>query len=45
LLVALKSAQDVRQHELPAKVRRNFTHLVWNGAASTNLEKLQELLG
>jgi DNA-binding transcriptional LysR family regulator len=44
LLVALKSAQDVRQHELPARVRRNFTHLVWNGAASGNLEKLQELL-
>lgn len=44
LLVALKAAQDVRQHELPAKVRRNHTHLVWNGAASGNLEKLQELL-
>ena len=44
LLVALKSAQDVRQHELPARVRRNLTHLVWNGVASTNLEKLQELL-
>lgn len=44
LLVALKAAQDVRQHELPAKVRRNHTHLVWNGAASANLEKLQELL-
>ena len=44
LLVAMKSAQDVRQHELPAKVRKNHTHLVWNGAASTNLEKLQELL-
>ena len=44
LLVALKSAQDVRQHELPARVRRNFTHLVWNGAASGNLEKLQALV-
>ena len=44
LLVALKAAQDVRQHELPAKVRRNHTHLVWNGAASGNLEKLQALL-
>jgi DNA-binding transcriptional LysR family regulator len=44
LLVAVKSAQDVRQHELPAKVRKNRTHLVWHGAASTSLQRLQELL-
>jgi DNA-binding transcriptional LysR family regulator len=45
LLVALKAAQDVRQHELPAKVRRkNHTHLVWNGAPSTALQRLQALL-
>jgi hypothetical protein len=39
LLVALKAAQDVRQHELPAKVRKNRTHLVWNGAPSTALQR------
>jgi DNA-binding transcriptional LysR family regulator len=44
LLVAMKSSQDVRQHELPAKVRRNRTHLVWHGAASTSLQRLMELL-
>jgi DNA-binding transcriptional LysR family regulator len=44
LLVALKAAQDVRQHELPARVRRNRTHLVWQGAASTALQRLMELL-
>ncbi|MBC5785667.1 LysR family transcriptional regulator [Ramlibacter sp. USB13] len=44
LLVAMKSAQDVRQHELPAKVRRNHTHLVWNGTPSTSLSRLQELV-
>lgn len=45
LLVALKAAQDVNQHELPAKVRRNRTHLVWNGMPSASLLRLQELLG
>jgi len=44
LLVAMKSAQDVRQHELPAKVRRNRTHLVWHGTPSTSLQRLIELL-
>lgn len=44
LLVALKAAQDVRQHELPARVRRNHTHLVWNGVPSTSLQRLMELL-
>lgn len=44
LLVALKAAQDVRQHELPARVRRNHTHLVWNGTPSTSLQRLFELL-
>ena len=44
LLLALRAAGDVRQHELPAKVRRNHTHLVWNGAPSTALLRLQELL-
>ena len=44
LLLALRSAGDVRQHELPARVRRNRTHLVWNGTPSTALTRLQELL-
>jgi DNA-binding transcriptional LysR family regulator len=44
LLATLRSAQDVRQHELPARVRKNHTHLVWNGVASTSLLRLQELL-
>ena len=44
LLLALKATQDVRQHELPARVRKNHTHLVWSGRASTNLERLLEVL-
>lgn len=44
LLIAMKSAHDVRQHELPARVRRNHTHLVWNGTPSTSLQRLMELL-
>jgi len=44
LLVALRAASDVRQHELPARVRRNRTHLVWHGAASSSLERLMEVL-
>jgi DNA-binding transcriptional LysR family regulator len=44
LLVALKSAGDVRQHEVPARVRRNSTHLVWNGSPSPALERLQRLV-
>jgi DNA-binding transcriptional LysR family regulator len=44
LLATLKSAQDVRQHELPARFRKNHTHLVWNGAASTSLQRLMEML-
>jgi DNA-binding transcriptional LysR family regulator len=44
LLVALRAANDVRQHELPARVRRNHTHLVWNGAPSTALERLRALV-
>lgn len=44
LLAALRATSDVRQHELPAKVRRNHTHLVWHGTPSTALERLQALL-
>jgi DNA-binding transcriptional LysR family regulator len=44
LLATVKSAQDVRQHELPLRIRRNRTHLVWNGTPSTSLLRLQEML-
>jgi DNA-binding transcriptional LysR family regulator len=44
LLGSLRVATEVRQHELPAKVRRNSTHLVWTGAPSRALERLQALL-
>ena len=44
LLVALKASSDVKQHEMPAKVRRNHTHLVWNGAPSTALARLTALV-
>ena len=44
LLAALRSSRDVQQHEVPAKLRRNVTHLVWHGLASTALAKLQEVL-
>jgi DNA-binding transcriptional LysR family regulator len=44
LLVALKAAGDVRQHEVPPRVRRNHTHLVWNGSPSPALERLQRLV-
>jgi DNA-binding transcriptional LysR family regulator len=44
LLAALRATSDVRQHELPARIRRNHTHLVWNGTASPALLRLTELL-
>ena len=44
LLLALRASGDVRQHELPVRVRRNHTQLVWNGVPSTALARLQELL-
>ena len=44
LLASLRSGGEVRQHELPARVRRNHTHLVWHGAPSAALQKLQSLL-
>jgi DNA-binding transcriptional LysR family regulator len=44
LLKSLKAAREVRQHELPARVRRSHTHLVWNGTPSSALARLQELL-
>jgi DNA-binding transcriptional LysR family regulator len=45
LLMSLKAAGDVRQHEVPPRVRRNHTHLVWNGPPSPALERMQRLLG
>lgn len=44
LLMALRAADDVRQHELPPEVCRNVTHLVWNGTPSPSLQRLQELV-
>lgn len=44
LLLSLKAARSVQQHELPARVRRSGTHLVWNGVPSNALARLQELL-
>lgn len=44
LLLSLKAAKEVRQHELPARTRRNRTHLVWKGVPSAALARLQELL-
>lgn len=44
LLFALRAATDVRQHEVPARVRRNHTHLVWNGVPSTALVRLRNLV-
>lgn len=44
LLYSLRTAQDVLQHEVPPRVRRNTTHLVWNGAPSSALQRLQSTL-
>ena len=44
LLFAVRAANDVKQHELPARVRRNHTHLIWSGTASTALLRLQNLV-
>src|SRR5436190_15649356 len=44
LLVSLKSSHEVAQHELPARIRRNRTHLVWSGTPTTALIRLQALL-
>jgi DNA-binding transcriptional LysR family regulator len=44
LLASLRAGGEVKQHELPARIRRNRTHLVWHGAPSSALERLQDLL-
>jgi DNA-binding transcriptional LysR family regulator len=43
LLTALRSVEDVRMHELPARYRRNRTHLVWHGEPSVALASLMSL--
>ena len=43
-LQSLRAAGDVAEHELPERVRRNRTHLVWNGAPSPALQRLIALL-
>ena len=42
IIHALRSARELQQHEVPVRIRRNTTHLVWNGGASTSLQKLRE---
>ena len=44
LLVSLRAARSVMQHELPAGIRQNRTHLVWTAPASLALGHLQSLL-
>jgi DNA-binding transcriptional LysR family regulator len=44
LLASLRAGNEVKQHELPARIRRNRTHLVWHGAPSSALQRLQDLL-
>jgi DNA-binding transcriptional LysR family regulator len=44
LLYSLRAAHELRQHEVPARIRRNHTHLVWNGPPSTALQRLQQML-
>jgi DNA-binding transcriptional LysR family regulator len=44
LLASLRAGHEVKQHELPARIRRNHTHLIWHGAPSSALQRLQDLL-
>ena len=44
LLHALRAAHELQQHEVPARIRKNHTHLVWNGPPSTALQRLQQML-
>ena len=43
VLKTLTSSVDVRQHELPERLRKSRTHLIWHGAASAALEGLLAL--
>jgi DNA-binding transcriptional LysR family regulator len=44
LLASVHAGREVKQHELPARIRRNRTHLLWQGAPSSALAQLQELV-
>jgi DNA-binding transcriptional LysR family regulator len=44
VLKALRATADVRQHALPEAIRRNRTHLVWQGTPSVALARLVEML-
>ncbi len=45
LLASLKAGNEVRQHDMvPAKIRKNTTHLVWTGEASGALGRLTEVV-
>jgi DNA-binding transcriptional LysR family regulator len=44
VLRALRATADVRQHPLPERMRRNRTHLVWQGTPSVALARLIEML-
>lgn len=44
LLRTLRMGGEVRQHDLPARVRRNHTHLIWSEPASTALRCLIRLI-
>ena len=43
LLAALKATDDVQMHELPLRLKRNRTHLVWRGVPSVALAGLMDL--
>jgi DNA-binding transcriptional LysR family regulator len=44
LLVSLGATKDIVLHELPVRIRRSRTHLVWKGAASAMLTGLRDLI-
>jgi DNA-binding transcriptional LysR family regulator len=44
LLHSLRAVQDLALHEVPPRVRRNHTHLVWSGTPSTALRRLMDML-
>ncbi|SHG70113.1 LysR family transcriptional regulator [Pollutimonas bauzanensis] len=44
LLHSLRAVQDLTLHEVPLRVRRNHTHLVWNGIPSTALQRFMNML-
>ncbi len=44
VLMTLRSSIDVRQHELPERLRKNRTHLIWHGTASAALNGLLAML-